>query len=90
MHKSYKDKIAPVVTQKWQKEREAMGEISERTEEPKAGFRAQVAREVFTQLPVVDQKACGECAKQEAATAKAEYLQVLKDPPSKTPEARHR
>ncbi|KAJ6468697.1 hypothetical protein C8R47DRAFT_1078276 [Mycena vitilis] len=90
MHESYAEKIAPVVLEKWTADREASGPASERTKEPKAGFRAQVAREVFSALPLEEQKALGERAKAEAKEAKDTYLKSLRDPPSQTPEARQR
>ncbi|KAJ7669900.1 hypothetical protein DFH06DRAFT_1125309 [Mycena polygramma] len=90
MHESYAEKIAPVVLEKWTADREASGPASERTKEPKAGFRAQVAREVFGALPLEEQKALGERAKAEAKEAKDAYLKSLRDPPSQTPEARQR
>jgi hypothetical protein len=86
MRESYLDKIAPIVADKWQKEREQNGELSERTKEPKAGFRAQVARDVFTALPKDEQNAIAARAKKEAAEAKAAYMQALKNPLSKSPE----
>ncbi|KAJ7028873.1 hypothetical protein C8F04DRAFT_1188146, partial [Mycena alexandri] len=45
MHESYQEKIAPVVTTRWEEERENNSQASERTKEPKAGFRTKVARE---------------------------------------------
>ncbi|KAK6985136.1 hypothetical protein R3P38DRAFT_3230796 [Favolaschia claudopus] len=90
MRESYEEKVAPVVAQRWAQERVESSKVSERTKEPKAGFRAEVARQVFAQLSDDERKAIGDRAKQEAAEAKAAYLDMLKSPPSQSPEARHR
>lgn len=90
MRESYSEKIAPVVAEEWQRSRDDNGQVSERTKEPKAGFRARVAREVFARLPAVEQKAIAARAKQEAADAKAAYTKALKEPPSKSPAARQK
>ncbi|KAJ6448363.1 hypothetical protein C8R45DRAFT_1133146 [Mycena sanguinolenta] len=90
MHESYTDKVAPVVAEEWRKLRETNSEVSERTKEPKAGFRAQVARNVFAALPVDEQKALAARAKKEAADAKAAYISALKNPPSQSPVARQK
>ncbi|KAJ7676722.1 hypothetical protein DFH06DRAFT_1317333 [Mycena polygramma] len=90
MRESYQDKIAPVVAERWAKEREENGTAAERTKEPKAGFRAMIAREVFAALPHAEQKALSDRAKSEAQEAKATYTASLNAPPSDTPEARQR
>ncbi|KAK7020076.1 hypothetical protein R3P38DRAFT_2536029 [Favolaschia claudopus] len=90
MRESYEEKVAPVVAQRWEQERIESSKVSERTKEPKAGFRAEVAREVFAQLSDDERKAIGDRAKKEAAVAKAAYLDMLKSPPSQSPEARQR
>ncbi|KAJ7862458.1 hypothetical protein B0H14DRAFT_2575347 [Mycena olivaceomarginata] len=56
MHESYTEQIAPVVAERWEADRERNGGASALTKEPKAGFRAQVAREVFAELPIDEQK----------------------------------
>ncbi|KAK7000237.1 hypothetical protein R3P38DRAFT_2432805, partial [Favolaschia claudopus] len=88
MRESYEEKVAPVVAERWQQERSESSIVSARTKEPKAGFRAEVARQVFADLPADERKAIGERAKSEAAQAKDEYVATLKAPPSTTPEAR--
>ncbi|KAJ6557483.1 hypothetical protein B0H19DRAFT_1261106 [Mycena capillaripes] len=91
MRESYAEKIAPVVADRWASARnEDSGGASDRTKEPKAGFRAQVARDVFAALPKSEQKALSERAKANAAQAKEDYAKALKDPPSKKPEDRQR
>jgi hypothetical protein len=90
MRESYAEKIAPVVAKRWEKERGENGMASERTKEPKAGFRAQVARELFAALPQAEQKALGERAKAEAQAAKASYVASLNSAPPETPEARQK
>ncbi|KAK7043456.1 hypothetical protein R3P38DRAFT_2510527 [Favolaschia claudopus] len=90
MRESYEEKVAPVVAERWELERNDNSKLSERTKEPKAGFRAVVAREVFAQLSDEERTAIADRAKKEAAEAKAEYLKALKSPPSKSPEARQR
>ncbi|KAJ6557786.1 hypothetical protein B0H19DRAFT_1070398 [Mycena capillaripes] len=91
MRESYAEKIAPVVADRWASARnEDSGGASDHTEEPKAGFHAQVARDVFAALPKSEQKALSDRAKADAAQAKADYVKALKDPPSKKPEDRQR
>ncbi|KAK6974551.1 hypothetical protein R3P38DRAFT_3239409 [Favolaschia claudopus] len=90
MHESYEDKVAPVVTERWEEERSQNTTVAERTKEPKAGFRAQVARQVFSQLPESERAAIANRAKQEAADAKAAYTASLKSPPSESPAARQK
>ncbi|KAJ6512426.1 hypothetical protein C8R45DRAFT_960429, partial [Mycena sanguinolenta] len=90
MRECYDQSIAPVVAERWAEERSNDSAISERTKEPKAGFRAQVAREVFASLPVDEQKEFSERAKKEAADAKTAYLSTLNSPPPTDAEARQR
>jgi hypothetical protein len=80
MRESYGEKIAPVVAERWAEERDRNGMASERTKEPKAGFRAQVARELFAALPLADQKALSERAKAEGQEAKAAYTATQRQP----------
>jgi hypothetical protein len=90
MRECYDDSIAPVVAERWADERSKDSAIADRTKEPKAGFRAQVARELFADLPSDEQKAFGERAKKQAAEAKAAYLSTLNSPPPATAEARQK
>ncbi|KAJ7932989.1 hypothetical protein B0H13DRAFT_2307260 [Mycena leptocephala] len=91
MRESYAEKIAPVVAEKWSRLRdEDSSGVSERTKEPKAGFRAEVAREAFAALPMDEQKQIAVRAKEDAVAAKEAYLKSLKDRPSMKPEDRQR
>jgi hypothetical protein len=90
MREKYDDSIAPVVAAQWEEERNKARAITERTKEPKAGFRAQVARDLFAELPADEQKVFGDRAKKEAQEAKAAYIASLNAPLSATPEARQR
>jgi hypothetical protein len=90
MHEKYDDSIASVVADKWEEERNKASAITERTKEPKAGFHAKVARDLFAELPADERKAFRDRAKQEAQEAKAAYITALNAPPAATPEARQR
>jgi hypothetical protein len=90
MRESYSEKIAPVVAERWAAEQKQNGLSSERTKEPKAGFRAQVARQMFAALPQAEQKAIAERAKTEAQAAKASYAASLNAIPAQTPAVRQR
>ncbi|KAK6991947.1 hypothetical protein R3P38DRAFT_2803347 [Favolaschia claudopus] len=80
MRESYDDKIAPVVAERWEEEKKDKIRLAERSKEPKAGFRAEVAR----------QKTIGGRAKEQAAEAKEAYVRSLKNSPSQAPEARQK
>lgn len=90
MRESYTTVIAPVVAEKWEAERSARLEAGDISREPKAGFRAGVARSVFAALPSDQRASLGDRAKKEAADAKDAYLKALKDPPPQDPESRQR
>ncbi|KAK6966800.1 hypothetical protein R3P38DRAFT_2815716 [Favolaschia claudopus] len=90
MRESYEEKIAPLVAERWEQEKKDHTRLAERSKEPKAGFRAEVARQVFASLPEDERKAIGERAKQQAAEAKAAYMDSLKATPSQTPAARQK
>ncbi|KAJ7828480.1 hypothetical protein B0H14DRAFT_3718817 [Mycena olivaceomarginata] len=90
MRESYAEKIAPVVAEEWRKSQEKDSQLSARTKEPKAGFRAQVAREVFADLPSAEKKDIAARATEEAVAAKLEYVNALKGPVSTSPEARQK
>ncbi|KAK6993081.1 hypothetical protein R3P38DRAFT_3224091 [Favolaschia claudopus] len=93
MRESYTEKIAPRVAEEWQRvltgDRHA-SDSDRKSKEPKAGFRAQIAREVFAELSDDERKAYGDRAKAEAAAAKGEYTAALKNPPSQAPADRQR
>ncbi|KAJ7480222.1 hypothetical protein B0H11DRAFT_2233350 [Mycena galericulata] len=88
MHESYKTVIKPLVDEKWAELR-AEGKAN-LPKAPKAGFRAAVARDAFADLPEAEQIALGVRAKASAAEKKKEYLQGLKDGPSKAPQDRQK
>ncbi|KAJ7700211.1 hypothetical protein B0H16DRAFT_1483971 [Mycena metata] len=90
MHECYQEKIAPIVAERWEEERQNNGQAAERSKEPKAGFRAQVARELFAGLPQEEQQEFGSRARETAQTAKAAYVSTLNSPPSQTPEDRQK
>ncbi|KAJ7088014.1 hypothetical protein B0H15DRAFT_949828 [Mycena belliarum] len=87
MRECYQEKIAPVVAQRWEA---ARAEGSTSTKDPKAGFRALVAREMFSELSGKEQNGFAARATKEAATSKAAYVKALKDPPSTKPEDRQK
>lgn len=79
MRESHATAIAPVVKARWEADRAAGVQTTSR--EPKAGYRAAIAREVFNGLSAAEQTGFGDRAKAEAAAAKAAYLKLLKDGP---------
>jgi hypothetical protein len=90
MVESHADKIAPVVAAQWAAAKARGDPETVGRKEPKAGFRAAVAREVYRELPVEEKAAIAERAKTEAARAKEEYKRALENPPSNKPEDRQR
>ncbi|KAJ7121222.1 hypothetical protein C8R46DRAFT_1050705 [Mycena filopes] len=85
MHESYAEVVAPIVAAQWEAKREAEPGNLDLKKEPKAGFRAQVARELFGRLDKAEQKAFGERAKAEAVSRKEVYQTAMCNPPSETP-----
>jgi hypothetical protein len=82
MHEVYTEQVAPVVAQKWAAKVNDDPGNPDRTKEPKAGFRAEVAREVFKELSKEEQLGFSTRAKEEAAEKKEAYQKALKDPAS--------
>ncbi|KAJ6506114.1 hypothetical protein DFH09DRAFT_1334853 [Mycena vulgaris] len=82
MRESYSEKIAPLVASRWAERREKDGESRK---EPKAGFRAEIARELFAALPSEERKAISGRVQEEAASQKAAYVKQLTDGPSTAP-----
>jgi hypothetical protein len=76
------------VAQRWEQEREKNPGVLGK--EPKAGFRAQVARDVFAALSDTERAAFATRAKEEAIKARADYLAALKKPASTAPADRQR
>ncbi|KAJ7830849.1 hypothetical protein B0H13DRAFT_2371782 [Mycena leptocephala] len=89
MHEAYTEKVAPVVAEKWAELLEE-DPNPDRTKEPKARFRAQIAREVFAGLEEDERREIGARAKEEATEKKAAYQKALKNPPSKQPNDRQK
>lgn len=82
MHESHAEKIAPVVAKRWAEARENNDPGTAGRKEPKAGFRAAVAREVFAELPADEKAAIAKRAKDAAAETKTAYDTALKAAPS--------
>ncbi|KAJ7140438.1 hypothetical protein C8R46DRAFT_1046938 [Mycena filopes] len=90
MHESYAELIAPAVAEQWAAKREEDPGNPDLKKEPKAGFRAQVARELFRELDKDAQAAIGLRAKEEGAARKEAYQAAMKSPPSQAPADRQR
>ncbi|KAK7016887.1 hypothetical protein R3P38DRAFT_3202181 [Favolaschia claudopus] len=91
MHESYEAEIKPVVDAKWKSRLVEDDGTSLRTAKaPNAPFRAQVARELFRELPEDEQNALVLRAKEEAAEERREYAELMKGPPSRAPKDRQR
>jgi hypothetical protein len=90
MRESYAEKIAPVVAEQWASAQANNEPGTAGKKEPKAGFRASVAREVFAGLSDTEKAAISKRAKDEVAEAKDIYEKALKAPPSNKPEDRQR
>ncbi|KAJ7442579.1 hypothetical protein B0H11DRAFT_2251483 [Mycena galericulata] len=90
MHESYTEKIAPSIATEWEEARARRDPITIGRKEPKAGFRALVARKVFAELPEAERIALAQRAKDEAAKNKADYDAAMKAPPSNKPEDRQK
>ncbi|KAJ7105137.1 hypothetical protein C8R43DRAFT_1140927 [Mycena crocata] len=90
MHESHAEKIEPVVMERWNTLRDEDPGNLDRPAKPKAGFRAQVARDVFAALPKAEQLAIATRAKAEAEKNKQAFVSALKDPPSTAPADRQK
>jgi hypothetical protein len=90
MHESYAEKIAPVVAERWAAKLEDDAGNPDRTKEPKAGFRAQVARDIFAELAKSEQDEVAGRAKGEAAARRKAYQDALKNPASQAPSERQK
>ncbi|KAJ7025072.1 hypothetical protein C8F04DRAFT_1269684 [Mycena alexandri] len=78
MRESHAEKIAPVVAERWAEARANNEPGTAGKKEPKAGFRAAVAREVFAALPGEEKAAIAQRAKNEASEAKKAYDAAVK------------
>ncbi|KAJ7836428.1 hypothetical protein B0H13DRAFT_1913068 [Mycena leptocephala] len=83
-------KIAPVVAERWASARANNEPGTAGKKEPKAGFCASVAREVFASLSDTKKAAISKRVKDEAAEVKDMYEKALKTLPSNKPEDRQR
>jgi hypothetical protein len=83
MHERYTEDIAPTVEEEW-KTKQAAGVSSK--EKNDAGFRAAVARKVYSDLPIEEQKRYEKSAKDDKEAAVAAYKKALEEGFSKTPE----
>ncbi|KAJ7079329.1 hypothetical protein C8R43DRAFT_1143284 [Mycena crocata] len=88
MREDFAEKIEPVVEERWA-ESSSAGSSVPVDKEPNAPFRAKVARDLFAELSEEEQEGYRGRAKDEAASARAAYDRALKEPPSKTPQARN-
>ncbi|KAJ6452135.1 hypothetical protein C8R47DRAFT_1229557 [Mycena vitilis] len=85
MHEAYEDVVKPAVVERWAAARAANQPETVGRKEPKAGFRAQVAREMFAQLAPSEREGFAVRAKEEGARRKQEFEAGLKGPPSNSP-----
>ncbi|KAJ7784200.1 hypothetical protein B0H16DRAFT_1446458 [Mycena metata] len=90
MHESYTEQIAPVVADQWAAKRADDPGNPDFTKAPKAGFRAQVARELFGDLSAAEQQAIAARAKEAAASKRSEYQTAMKARPSQAPADRQK
>ncbi|KAJ7138679.1 hypothetical protein C8R43DRAFT_1131860 [Mycena crocata] len=91
MHESYDADIGPAVMARWAATHveEDGGELQSK-KGPDAPFRAQVARELFNELPVEEQDGLCARARDEAKEAREQYIKAMKGGPSKDPADRQR
>lgn len=89
MREAYTSDIAPVVAERWA-QKTSEGSNTQTQKDPKADFRAVVARDMFAELPEAQREGYQQRAKQEAAEARTAYEAAMKAGPSKTPEDRQR
>ncbi|KAJ7836178.1 hypothetical protein B0H13DRAFT_2368972 [Mycena leptocephala] len=89
MKEAYQSHIAPVVTERWTAQ-SSEGSNLQTSKDPNGPFRASVARELFAALSEDERQGYSERAKEEAAEARKIYDDALKNPPSRSPEARQK
>ncbi|KAJ7106114.1 hypothetical protein C8R43DRAFT_1140601 [Mycena crocata] len=92
MHESYDTEIAPAVEARWAAVScvTADGSSLQSKKGPDAPFRAQVTRNLFKELSEDKQRELQVRAKDEAKTARKEYIAAMKKGPSKNPEDRQK
>ncbi|KAJ7742483.1 hypothetical protein DFH07DRAFT_964526 [Mycena maculata] len=84
MSESYEEKIRPAIEAQWDEARDKDPQ-KYTTKAPKAGFRAQVARQIFKELPEAERKAIGDRATAEGKATREKYEKALTEPPSRDP-----
>ncbi|KAJ7433177.1 hypothetical protein B0H11DRAFT_1939761 [Mycena galericulata] len=87
MHERYKDTIEPIVTKEWAQST-GNGSSVPTEKDPKADFRAEVARRLFAELPADVKLQYATRAKEEAAERRANFKKALEAQPSTSPKAR--
>ncbi|KAK6992993.1 hypothetical protein R3P38DRAFT_3224405 [Favolaschia claudopus] len=90
MHESYATDIDPIVQARWKARPVTEDGTTLKTKGIDANFRAEVARELFRELPTEEQEAIRQRARDEAQRDKEEYVRQMRDLPSKKPEDRQR
>ncbi|KAK7031320.1 hypothetical protein R3P38DRAFT_3187034 [Favolaschia claudopus] len=91
MRESYETEIKPVVEARWKASCvEEDGVTLKTSKGPGAPFRAEVARELFQELSEEQRDEIKARAKAEALADRTAYVEKMKNPPSKAPEARQK
>ncbi|KAJ7663778.1 hypothetical protein DFH06DRAFT_1128165 [Mycena polygramma] len=90
MHESYTTEIAPLVEERWRRDKSTNEDGSANTKKPDAAFRSLIAREVFDKLPAEEKVALKERALAHSKEAKDAYEAAMKNGPSKEPAARQK
>lgn len=89
MREAYSTDIAPEVAKRWA-EKVGDGSSVQTKKDPSGNFRASVARDLFSKLPLDEQAGYGERAKTEASAAREAYDTALKSAPSRAPKDRQK
>ncbi|KAJ7473863.1 hypothetical protein B0H11DRAFT_2429784 [Mycena galericulata] len=90
MHEKFDTDIAPVVAEEWAATSVNKDGSLKTKKDADGPFRAKVARDLFAKLPESERQGYAARAKEEAAERRAEFEAAMKDPPSKSPEARQK
>jgi hypothetical protein len=85
MRETYQTDIAPIVAERWAA-KTSEGSNMQTAKQPTGAFRAEIARELFAQLPESERNRYQQAAKDEGAEARRTYDENLKNTPSRTPE----
>jgi hypothetical protein len=89
MREAYTSHIAPEVALRWAAQT-ADGSNVQTSKDPNGPFRAQVARDMFTELSEEERAGYRDRAKREAEEARKIYDDGLKNPPSRSPEQKQK